>query len=239
MIGETVDDGYAVQDINTEAWISAGRKICGYKIGLTSLAVQAQMGVDQPDFGALFSDMAIEDGATIDFADVHQPRAEAEIALILGRDIQSADLTMAELIDAVAFAVPAIEIVGSRIQGWDIKISDTIADNASSGAYVLGAAREPLSSFDPVATTMTMTRNGEVVSTGNGAACLGSPLIAAHWLARQIIGRGRRMSAGDVLLTGALGPMVQARPGDIFEATMSGLGSVKVAFSNAKLQSQG
>lgn len=239
LIGNTVDDGYAVQDINTEAWISSGRKICGYKIGLTSKAVQEQMGVDQPDFGALFSDMSVEDGSIIDFKTLHQPRSEAEIAFILGKDIDSADLSMAELIDAIQFAVPAIEIVGSRIRGWDIQISDTIADNASSGAFVLGSAREPLSNFDPVAATMVMTRNGEPVSSGDGAACLGSPLVAAHWLARQILSRGRRMAAGHILLSGALGPMVQASPGDVFETTISGLGSVKVAFSDSDPRSQG
>jgi 2-keto-4-pentenoate hydratase len=238
LIGTSVDDGYAVQDINTETWVASGRKVCGYKVGLTSAAVQQQMGVNQPDFGILFSDMSAEDGGKIEFDKLHQPRAEAEIAFILGDDLTSSSLSMAGLIDAIEFAAPAIEIVGSRIRGWDIQISDTIADNASSGAYVLGGARESLSSFDPVAASMVMTRNGQPVSSGTGAACLGNPLDAALWLAGQILGRGRRITAGQVLLTGALGPMVEVSPGDIFEATISGLGSVSVAFGPVRPRSQ-
>lgn len=232
-IGRTVDDGYAVQDINSRIWIAEGRSVCGYKIGLTSPAVQRQMGVDQPDFGLLFDDMDMSHTPAIAFERLHQPRAEAEIAFVLGKDLDRADLSIDDLAGSVAFAAPALEIVGSRIRGWDIGISDTIADNASSGVYVLGEARRPIADIDLAAVTMAMARNGEPVSTGRGADCLGSPLLAAHWLARAILGRGRPMLAGHILLTGALGPMVEVRPGDVFDVSLSCIGDVRATFTQA------
>ncbi len=230
-IGASVEAGYAVQAINTARWVSQGRRIVGRKIGLTSAAVQAQLGVDQPDFGVLFADMEYPDGAELPFADMQQPKAEAEIALVLKDDIAHPDVTLAELARAVDYAVPAIEIVGSRIKNWDIKISDTIADNASSGLYVLGGKVSKLSDVDLAAASMVLKRNGRAVSYGAGIACLGHPLNAAVWLARTCAERGEGLKAGDVVLTGALGPMVEIAPGDAFEADISGLGSVRFTVS--------
>lgn len=221
---------YAVQQYNNSAAIEAGQRPVGRKIGLTSRAVQQQLGVDQPDFGQLFASMARGDDQPITWLDTQQPKVEAEIALVLEHDLCHERHTLADLIRATAFALPAIEVVGSRIAQWDIRLVDTIADNASSGLFVLGSRPVQLSQLDLVRCGMSMTRGGEPVSVGAGAACLGNPLNAAVWLADTMARLGTPLRAGDILLTGALGPMVAARPGDVFTAHIQGLGSVTAAF---------
>lgn len=230
-IGLSVEAAYAVQLINTKRWIEQGRRIVGRKIGLTSAAVQAQLGVDQPDFGALFADMEYADGSELPFEILQQPKAEAEVALILKHDLDHADVTLAELMCAIEYVVPAIEIVGSRIQDWDIKISDTIADNASSGVYVLGGAPRKLDEVDLGSVSMLLKRNGQPVSYGAGKACLGHPLNAALWLVRTCAAQKSGLKKGEVILTGALGPMVDVSAGDSFEAVLTGLGDVTFTVS--------
>ena len=220
---------YAVQQHNTDIWTGEGRRIVGRKIGLTSLAVQRQLGVDQPDFGALFDDMRLFDGDTIAYRAVLQPRIEAEVALVLNRTVDAEDLTIEQLADAVDHLLPALEIVGSRIAGWDITILDTIADNASSGMFVLGTTPIAPDTIDLRDVEMTLTVDGTVASTGTGAACLGHPYVAALWLAKRMITEGTPLHAGDVLMTGALGPMVDLLPGAAIEATITGLGTVRTS----------
>lgn len=224
---------YAVQEIGTRARLAAGERMTGRKIGLTSAAVQKQLGVDQPDYGILFADMAIADGGEVPAGGLLQPRAEAEIAFVLGRDLDIDRLTAADVVRAVDHAVCAIEIVDSRIAGWDIRIADTIADNASSGLYVLGGRPRRIGDLDLELCGMVARRNGEVVALGAGAACLGSPLHATLWLAQAMVRNGRPLRAGDVVLSGALGPMAPVAPGDRFEAEIQGLGVVRVAFERA------
>jgi 2-keto-4-pentenoate hydratase len=221
---------YAIQETNTRAWLAEGRRLVGRKIGLTSLAVQAQLGVDQPDFGMLFADMAVGDAEQVALGRLIQPKVEAEVALIIGRDLTHERHTYADIIRATEYALPAIEIVDSRIESWNIKFVDTVADNASSGLFVLGGRPRKLDEFDITACAMEMKRGDEVVSRGNGRACLGSPLNAAVWLADVMVRCGRPLLAGDIVLTGALGPMVAVKPGERFDVSIEGLGTVSALF---------
>ncbi|GCD99382.1 2-keto-4-pentenoate hydratase [Embleya hyalina] len=226
-----VEQAYAVQERLTLARLAEGRRLVGRKIGLTSAAVQGQLGVHEPDFGMLYADMAVPDGAEIPVGAVSQARAEAEVALVLAADLTHERHTVADLIRATAFVLPAIEVCGSRVRDWDISIVDTIADNASSGMYVLGNRPVALADVDLRLAGMVLERRGEPVSTGIGAACLGHPLHAALWLADHLVRLGRPLRAGDTVLTGALGPMVPVAPGDVLEARIDGLGDVRVAFA--------
>lgn len=226
----TIEDAYLVQKLNVDRAVAAGQRIVGRKTGLTSKAVQAQLGVGQPDFGTLTDTMAYGDTEEIPWGTILQPKAEAEIALVLEKDLPSARTTLAEVIGATAYALPAIEIVGSRIADWNIEIVDTVADNASSGAFVLGGTPRKLSDFDARMCGMVLERKGEPVSVGAGAACLGHPLVAAAWLASTMAKAGAPLRAGDIVLTGALGPMVAVAPGEALEARIEGLGSVRVRF---------
>jgi 2-keto-4-pentenoate hydratase len=219
------ESAYAIQSINTRFWSTQGRRIVGRKIGLTAKAVQAQLGVDQPDYGVLFDDMAIEDGGTLLRSRVLQPKAEAEVALILAHDLPNPSASLHDVIAATAYALPAIEIVDSRIADWKITFADTVADNGSSAFYVLGRMPRPLSGLDLKTCGMALEVNGRIASLGAGAACLGHPLNAAAWLARTLAGRGDALKAGDIVLTGALGPMVPLTVGDVVRAEIGGLGS--------------
>jgi 2-keto-4-pentenoate hydratase len=230
-IGEGgIETAYAVQTEVTRRGIDKGRRLVGRKIGLTSKAVQQQLGVDQPDYGALFADMEMATGETIDVTRLIQPRVEAEIAIVLERDLPDEDITLAELMRSTAYAVPALEVVDSRIRDWKITIIDTVADNGSSARYVLGASPRRLTDVDLEACGMTMTRNGSVISVGCGAACLGHPLRSALWLARTMAKAGQPLRCGDVVLTGALGPVSQVSAGEFYEARISGFAPVSVTF---------
>ncbi|MEW2623719.1 fumarylacetoacetate hydrolase family protein [Streptomyces sp. NPDC048106] len=228
---DDVEAAYAVQRLLTAERIEAGATVVGRKIGLTSTAVQQQLGVGQPDFGFLFDDMEYADGSAVPADAILQPRVEAEIAFVLGADLAEGSLDAAQVRAAIDHAVAAIEVCGSRVAGWDISFGDTVADNASAGGYVLGTQRVPLSGFDPVAAEMAMTVDGETVSTGSGAACLGDPVNAVVWLARQARELGEPLRAGQVVLSGALGPMRPVAPGAAVHATVTGLGTVSVTFS--------
>ncbi len=226
--GATVADAYAIQALNTAHWQSEGRRRVGAKIGLTAKSVQAQLGVDQPDFGTLLDDMQIEDGGAVPAGRLLQPKVEAEIAFTLARTPDASNLDT--LAASVAYAQASIEIVDSRIANWDIGILDTVADNASSGLFVLGRERKKLNAFDLRLCGMLLEKNGEPMSFGAGAACLGNPLNALVWLARMMVSLGQPLREGDVVLAGALGPMVVATPGDVFRAEIGGLGAVSVRF---------
>lgn len=227
---DLVATAYAIQSFNTNRLLKEGRRLVGRKIGLTSLAVQKQLGVDSPDFGMLFDFMAVGDGEEIALSRTLQPKVEAEIALVLERDLTREKHTFADLIGATAYALPAIEVVGSRIANWDIRLSDTVADNASSGLFVLGSTPKRLDKLDLSGCGMRMTLAGETVSSGSGAACLGNPLNAAAWLADKMVKMGAPLKAGDILMTGALGPMVPAAAGNRFVAEIEGLGRVSAVF---------
>ncbi|MDI3469821.1 MAG: 2-keto-4-pentenoate hydratase [Pseudolabrys sp.] len=223
-------DAYAVQAFNIERGLKSGRRIVGRKIGLTSVSVQAQFGVNQPDCGILFADMEVPDRTEVPAGELIAPRVEAEIGFVIGKSIEHPDVTVAELVSSIAYAMPAIEIVDSRIVDWKINLFDTIADNASSARFVLGSTFHKLCGLDLRLCGMMLEKNGEPVSFGAGAACMGHPLNAVRWLARVMAQEGRPLRAGDVVLSGALGPMVPAAPGDRFTIRIEKLGDAAVSF---------
>ncbi|WP_051024662.1 2-keto-4-pentenoate hydratase [Nocardia aobensis] len=227
---DDVAAAYAVQAQSTAERLAAGATIVGRKIGLTSPAVQQQLGVDQPDFGVLFDDMHVRENTPIPANRLLQPKAEAEVAFVLAHDLADGPLDDEQVRAAVDYAVAALEIVDSRIAEWDITFGDTVADNGSSGLFVLGSQRRTLDEFEPVSTQMTMSIDGVEVSTGTGAACLGDPLLALAWLARTAREFGEPLRAGQVILSGALGPMAAITAPATVTADISGLGSVTAVF---------
>ncbi|TCL02119.1 2-keto-4-pentenoate hydratase [Sodalis ligni] len=226
----SITDAYAIQQMNIERQVASGHRIVGCKIGLTSKAVQQQLGVDTPDFGILLDNMQYGDGEPIPSSILAQPKIEAEIAFVMGRDITVTHPGHLDVINAIEYALPALEIVGSRIANWKIRITDTIADNASSSAFVLGTSPRLISEFDLRLCGMVLEQHGNPVSVGAGAACLGNPINAVVWLARTMSNLGTPLKEGDVVLSGALGPMALVAPGDIFTARINGLGTVRAVF---------
>jgi 2-keto-4-pentenoate hydratase len=224
------DGAYAVQAINTRLWQTAGRRIVGRKAGLTADAVQKQLGVNQPDFGVLFDDMRVADGGTLDPANCLQPKAEAEIAFVLGATLPDLQTSPEAVATAVATVHAAIEIVDSRIADWKITFADTVADNGSSAFFVLGELGLPLAGLDLGGAAMALSINGEVRSTGAGSAVLGNPLNAVAWLASTLAQRGEPLAAGDIVLAGALGPMVTLSPGDHVHTHITGLGEAAFTY---------
>ncbi|MCC5986684.1 MAG: fumarylacetoacetate hydrolase family protein [Pararhodobacter sp.] len=217
---------YAVQEGVIAALREGGRRTAGYKIGMTAAPARRMTGATEPVCGYLFADTARESGACHVLSMSSQARVEAEVALVLGRDLSTRCAGPDDLLDAVAFAVPAIEVIQTRFGAWDQALADIIADNVWYGGHVLGAPRHKLVGLDLKAIEMRLDINGNKASTGRGADCFGGPLEAALWLTRHLAGRGLAPRAGDTILTGALGPMVPASAGDRIEVTLSGLGNV-------------
>ena len=233
LIGESdIDAAYKIQQINTDRKLADGERIIGYKVGLTSFAVQKQLGVDQPDFGVLTKSMLVNEDGEVPMSELMQPKAEAEIAFFLSQDIDKKFISIYELIEFIDSVSASIEIVGSRIEAWNIRITDTIADNASASHFVVGKSKVKLEDIDLVNCNMSMTKNGEVASVGQGSACMDNPMNAALWLVNTMVERGTILRKGDVILSGALGPMVPVSPGDQFKADIEGLGAVSVSFGN-------
>ncbi|MEU2083524.1 fumarylacetoacetate hydrolase family protein [Streptomyces albus] len=222
-----IDAAYEVQRRLVAARTAAGARRVGAKVGLTARAVQQQFGVFQPDFGVLFADMVYAHTEPVPLGRFLQPRAEGEIAFVLGRDLDLPGATVADVLRATDFVLPAIEIVDSRIAGWDLAITDTVADNASSGAVVLGTTPFRLDGRDLARVGMTLYHDGEPVSFGAGHACLGSPVVAVAWLARETARRGQPLRAGDLVMSGALGPMVPVGGPGRYRLELDGLGDVE------------
>lgn len=226
----TVEQAYEIADINNRSRLEAGHRIVGKKVGLTSKAVQEQLGVDQPDFGMLFEDMEYLNTQDVPTSRLLQPKVEAEVAFVMDSDLAGAAPTWSEFLRSVAYALPAIEIVDSAIADWRISLIDTVADNASSGLYVLGDQPVLIGRLSLADIPMQMASNERVVSTGSGAACLGHPLRAAYWLARTMAANGQPLRAGEVILSGALGPMAVVAQGDHVHADLGPLGQVSCRF---------
>ena len=231
-IGEHNEElAYAIQQVNTNHKLVDGARIVGKKIGLTSIKVQEQFGISTPDFGILFDDMEVLNGLSLPISEVMQPKIEGELAFVLGGSLDNDKLTIVDIINSIDYVLPSLEIVGSRIENWNIRIADTVADNASASHYVLGHTPKMLDDIDIVNCKMNMTINGELKSSGSGKDCLGSPLNAVLWLARKMQAVGQPLQAGELILSGSLGPMVVVNAGDHVDAEFEGLGSVSISFT--------
>lgn len=229
--GLSVDDAYAIQSAQIAAWRAGGRDIWGYKVGLTSRAMQQQLGVDQPDFGFLVDGMEHPDGGEVSVKHFVAPRVEPEIAFVLGRDLRGPGLTPDDARAAVEAVAASIEIIDSRIADWRITLPDTIADNASSGGAVIGSVRLPIDQVDLPALAVTLSRGEETIGEGTGAAVMDSPLNALAWLANKLGEYGVTLAAGSVVLPGSVCAAVPVVAGDEITADFGPLGSVGIRFS--------
>lgn len=231
---DNLELAYKVQQINVDKRLTEGQRIVGVKVGLTSEVVQEQLGVNQPDFGILTDAMLVALNESVEWEALFQPKVEAEVAFKLSQDLPTHRIDMETLKASIEGAALSIEIVGSRIRDWDIRITDTIADNASASHFIVSDRLEALENLDLEGCEMQLKRNGEVVSEGIGKACLGNPLNAALWLVNTWADRGVPLKKGYWILGGALGPMVPVKPGDAFVANIDGLGSLEVKFDPLK-----
>ena len=226
-----VEDAYAIQTINIDRRLAAGEQAIGRKVGLTSAPMQQLLGVNEPDFGVLTDEMFVEDGDLIDLGRLNQPRVEAELAFLMETDLAGPGVTTARALRAIAGALPAVEIVDSRVADWKIKLVDTVADNASSGLLVVGGRMRKVEDLDLRLLGVVVARHGEVIDTGAGAAALGNPARCVAWLANKLGSLGAGLKAGDIVLPGAVHKMVPVAPGDVFRADFAHLGGVTVRFS--------
>ena len=227
----TVEDAYAIQTVNVERRVASGAVVRGRKVGLTSEPMQRLLGVNEPDFGVLLDDMFTEDGDEIALKTMLQPRVEAEMAFVMARDLAGPGVTVADALTAIGGVLPSIEIVDSRIADWRITLVDTVADNASCGRLVLGGRLTPVTALDLRLTGMLLSRNGEAIDSGAGAAALGNPARCVAWLANKLGELGSGLRRDDIVLPGALHRMTPARSGDVFRAEFDHLGSVTVRFA--------
>ncbi|WP_446224096.1 2-keto-4-pentenoate hydratase [Nocardia sp. IBHARD005] len=226
-----VVDAYEIQLLNIQRRLRSGGKVVGHKVGLSSLAMQQMMGVDEPDYGHLLADMQVFEDVPVDTTKFLLPRVEVEVGFVLGADLPGEDCTEADVLAATVAYAPAIELIDSRITDWKIGLADTISDNASSAGWVLGKERVAPGDIDITAIDAVLTRNGEVVAEGRSDAVLGDPVIAVAWLARKVATFGVRLKAGDIVLPGSCTRAIDARPGDDFLAGFTGLGSVRLNFA--------
>ncbi len=228
--GLSVADAYRIQQHLVLRRTEAGERVVGKKIGVTSQAVMQMLGVSQPDFGYLLDGMVYPDGAAIEAATLIQPKAEGEIAFVLKKDLMGPGVSAADVLAATEGVMACFEIVDSRIRDWKITIADTVADNASCGAYVLGDRMVDPRALDLRTCGMVLEKNGEVVVTGAGAATMNSPVNAIVWLANTLGRLGIGLQAGEVILSGALGAMVPVKAGDHLRVSIAGIGGCAVRF---------
>lgn len=227
----TIDEAYRIQLITVEARLAEGGKVLGKKIGLTSPAMQQMFNVNEPDYGHLFDDMLVYQGEEISTSRLIQPRIEGEIAFVLERDLFGPGITPTDVTRSTAGVTAALEIIDSRIREWKIKIQDTVADNASSGAFVLGSKLVPLTGLDLRSVGFVMTKNGQLAATGAGAAVLGNPVQSVAWLANKMNEYGISLKAGEVILSGSALAAVPVEAGDSILLTVDRIGDVGCYFA--------
>lgn len=225
-----VVDAYEIQLINIRQRVAEGARVVGHKVGLSSLAMQQMMGVDEPDYGHLLDEMEVFEDTPVKASRYLYPRVEVEVGFILAEDLPGAGCTEDDVLAATEALVPSIELIDTRITDWKIALCDTIADNASSAGFVLGPARVSPREVDVKTIDAVLTRNGEVVAEGRSDAVLGNPVTAVAWLARKVESFGVRLRKGDVVLPGSCTRAIDARAGDEFVADFAGLGSVRLSF---------
>jgi 2-keto-4-pentenoate hydratase len=225
-----VDDAYEIQRLQIEDKLRDGREVRGYKAGLSSKAMQKMMGVDEPDYGHLLSDMFVFETESVATSALCQPRVEFEVAFVLGASLPSHGCTVADVLRATAFVCPSIEIIDSRFDGWNITLCDTIADNASSARVVLGGRLIRPSEIDLRLIGVVISRNGEIIDTGASGAVLGNPATAVAWLANKLGGFGVHLEAGQVIMPGSCTRAHDVAPGDSIVAEFAQLGAVSVRF---------
>jgi len=228
----TIGDAYVVSRRLLDRRVSDGERLIGKKIGVTSQAVQQMLNVHQPDFGYLTDRMVVEDGGDMPISThLIQPRAEGELALLLKSDLIGPGVSPDQVLDAVEWVMPCFEVVDSRIRNWEIRIQDTIADNASSGMFVLGKDRVAPQQLDLKKCLMRVYKNGVQISEGRGEAALGSPLNSVAWLANTLGAYGVPLRAGEVILSGSLVPLEPVTAGDAMRVVVDGLGEATVQFT--------
>ncbi len=228
--GIDVVDAYEIQLANIRRRIEAGALVRGHKVGLSAKAMQQMLGVHEPDYGHLLDDMFVDEGSSVPMSRFCQPRAEIEVAFVLGSRLEGPGVTVADVIRATDHVLPSIEIVDSRVVDWKIKIEDTVADNASSAALVLGGRPTRLTDVDPALIGANLRKNGEIVETGCSGAVLGNPVIAVAWLANKVARFGVALEPGHVIMPGSCTRMVPIAAGDHIRADFDGLGHVSVRF---------
>jgi 2-keto-4-pentenoate hydratase len=229
-----IEDAYAIQSANIERRVAEGARVAGRKVGLTSRPMQELLGVTEPDYGVLLDDMFVEDGDEIPMERLLQLRIEAELAFVMERDLAGPGVTAATALTAIAGALPAVEIVDSRVANWQIKLVDTVADNASSALLLVGGNLRKVTEFDMRLVGVVVTRHGQLVDTGAGAAVLGNPVRCVAWLVNKLASFGASLHAGDVILPGSVHRMVSVEPGDVFRAEFGHLGAVTPRFSGGR-----
>ena len=225
-----IEEAYRIQLALIEMKKADGAKVVGKKIGLTSKAMQKMLSVDQPDYGHILDNMVLQDSAAFTVRELIQPKIEPEIAFILDQNLKGPGVTPIQVLAATRFVVPALEIIDSRIEGWKIRLCDTIADNASSARVVLGGSPKRIDQVDLKLVGMILEKNGEIVQTGAGGAVLGHPAAAVAWLANAVGQFGVSLEAGEIIMPGALCAAADVSAGDLIQASFDGLGSVSVRF---------
>ncbi|MGV2939173.1 2-keto-4-pentenoate hydratase [Mesobacillus sp. LC4] len=225
-----VTDAYNIQLEVLKRKLEEGRTVIGKKVGLTSVAMQKMLGVDEPDYGHLLDDMKVSNGGTVKVSDFLSPKIEAEIGFVLGEDLKGPSITFLDVLMATEYVVPTLEIIDSRIADWKIGLIDTVADNGSSAMVVVGEKMTTIDGIDLRSVGMTFFKNNEMVATGSGAAALGHPAHAIAWLANKLHEFGITLKAGELILPGALSAAIPVQEGDTVSAQFGPVGSVSVTF---------
>ncbi|MEL6186592.1 MAG: fumarylacetoacetate hydrolase family protein [Myxococcota bacterium] len=224
-------DAYEIQLLQIRDKLAAGARVRGHKVGLSSKAMQKMIGVDTPDYGHLLDTMFVDEGSALAAADFCFPRIEIEVAFVLGRELPAPGCSVADVLAATDYVAPSLEIIDSRIDGWNIRLFDTISDNASSARLVLGGTKTKVEDIDLRTLGAVLRKNGEIMETGASGAVLGHPAIAVAWLANTVHSFGVTLGEGHVILPGSCTRAIDVAPGDVIRGDFDRLGHVSVKFS--------